>query len=127
MLINSRQPVWLVNAKPSKAHANQDGLMRDRPHLPPAPVSLFSVLYAEKLARPQGTSEAHLPLPLALASLLQPCLVAQGQREHTRLFCQMEPLSLAPVPQDFPSAPGSAAPDPSHSLSYPFGLSITQG
>ena len=58
MLINSRQPVWLVNAKPSKAHANQDGLMRDRPHLPPAPVSLFSVLYAEKLARPQGTSEA---------------------------------------------------------------------
>lgn len=102
MLINSRQLMWLVNAMPLKAHANQDGLMCDRPHLPSAPVSLFSVLYAEKPARPQGTSEAQLPLPLALASLLQSCLIAQGQREHSSLFCQPDPLSLAPASQDFP-------------------------
>lgn len=44
-LINSRQPAWLLNAKPLKAHANQDGLMCDRPELPFTflSVSLFSV------------------------------------------------------------------------------------
>lgn len=67
MLINSRQAVWLVNVKPEKGHANQDGFMHDQPELPSLflPVSLFSVFCAEKPSRPLGNSEVPLPLPLA--------------------------------------------------------------